>query len=124
MTRLPTELERLVFEYAAVNSSRIPTLLLVAHRVRVWLEPMLYDVLLFDGVKNIESVLKVMLSKPPSFLESAVHHFLLFKPTFLETRHTLQIYAPLPRNHLPLIHWRHHRPHLPRPRTNALAEAP
>ncbi|KAK7048960.1 tyrosinase central domain-containing protein [Favolaschia claudopus] len=36
MTRLPTELERLIFEYAAVNRPRIPTLMLVAHRVHVW----------------------------------------------------------------------------------------
>jgi hypothetical protein len=34
--KLPVELERLVFESAAQNRSIIPTLVLVAHRVRVW----------------------------------------------------------------------------------------
>ncbi|KAK7048975.1 tyrosinase central domain-containing protein [Favolaschia claudopus] len=82
MSRLPTELERLVFECAAVNRSRIPTLLLVAHRVRIWLEPILYHLLLLNGIRSIESVLTVILSKPPSFLESAVRHLLLYSSPF------------------------------------------
>ncbi|KAK7022387.1 tyrosinase central domain-containing protein [Favolaschia claudopus] len=82
MSRLPTELERLVFECAAVNRSQIPTLLLVAHRVRIWLEPILYHLLLLNGVRSIESVLTVILSKPPAFLESAVRHLLLYSSPF------------------------------------------
>ncbi|KAJ7847805.1 hypothetical protein B0H14DRAFT_3453508 [Mycena olivaceomarginata] len=46
---LPVELERKIFEIAAQsNSMFIPTLLLVAHRVKTWLEPMLYSVVVFS----------------------------------------------------------------------------
>ncbi|KAJ7847815.1 hypothetical protein B0H14DRAFT_2510340 [Mycena olivaceomarginata] len=46
---LPVELERKIFEIAAQsNSAFIPTLLLVAHRVKTWLEPMLYSVVVFS----------------------------------------------------------------------------
>ncbi|KAJ7342758.1 hypothetical protein DFH08DRAFT_962804 [Mycena albidolilacea] len=69
--KLPVELERLVFESAAQNRSIIPTLVLVAHRVRVWLEPLLYNVLLFDAVPNITGILDSIRTKPAPFLASA-----------------------------------------------------
>ncbi|KAJ6481923.1 hypothetical protein C8R45DRAFT_1003463 [Mycena sanguinolenta] len=44
-SRLPPELERQIFEIAANSHSKsIPTLLLVARRVKIWLEPILYNV--------------------------------------------------------------------------------
>ncbi|KAJ6505104.1 hypothetical protein C8R45DRAFT_544383 [Mycena sanguinolenta] len=44
-TRLPPELERRIFEIAAVACPmRIPTLMLVARRVKFWVEPLLYGV--------------------------------------------------------------------------------
>ncbi|KAF8185832.1 hypothetical protein K438DRAFT_1973677 [Mycena galopus ATCC 62051] len=47
-SRLPPELERDIFEiFARSNLKSIPTLLLVAHRVKIWLEPILYDVVVF-----------------------------------------------------------------------------
>ncbi|KAF8185825.1 hypothetical protein K438DRAFT_1765607 [Mycena galopus ATCC 62051] len=47
--RLPVELERHIFEIAAhSNLPHIPTLLLVAHRVKLWLEPILYSVVVFS----------------------------------------------------------------------------
>ncbi|KAJ7230842.1 hypothetical protein B0H12DRAFT_1263872 [Mycena haematopus] len=47
-SRLPPELERHIFELAANSHSKsIPTLLLVAHRVKIWLEPILYSVVVF-----------------------------------------------------------------------------
>ncbi|KAF8185824.1 hypothetical protein K438DRAFT_1936900 [Mycena galopus ATCC 62051] len=47
--RLPLELERHIFEIAAhSNLPHIPTLLLVAHRVKLWLEPILYSVVVFS----------------------------------------------------------------------------
>ncbi|KAF7366315.1 hypothetical protein MSAN_00887700 [Mycena sanguinolenta] len=49
-TRLPPELERHIFELAATSHSKsIPTLFLVAHRVKIWLEPILYSVVVFSN---------------------------------------------------------------------------
>ncbi|KAJ7636226.1 hypothetical protein FB45DRAFT_1055705 [Roridomyces roridus] len=48
--RLPRELERTIFEISATLSrpNRIPNLMLVAQRVRVWVEPSLYRVVFLD----------------------------------------------------------------------------
>ncbi|KAJ6493186.1 hypothetical protein C8R45DRAFT_1136197 [Mycena sanguinolenta] len=47
--RLPPELERQIFELTANSHPKaIPTLLLVAHRVKIWLEPILYSVVVFS----------------------------------------------------------------------------
>ncbi|KAF7342160.1 hypothetical protein MVEN_01803800 [Mycena venus] len=47
--RLPVELERKIFELAAHSHSKsIPILFLVAHRVKLWLEPILYSVVVFS----------------------------------------------------------------------------
>ncbi|KAJ7662164.1 hypothetical protein DFH06DRAFT_1471732 [Mycena polygramma] len=47
--RLPVELERNIFELAArAHSKSIPKLLLVAQRVKIWLEPILYSVVVFS----------------------------------------------------------------------------
>ncbi|KAJ7155230.1 hypothetical protein C8R46DRAFT_1227175 [Mycena filopes] len=47
---LPTELEREIFEAAALSNLRsIPRLLLVAWRVKIWLEPLLYRSLSIPG---------------------------------------------------------------------------
>ncbi|KAK7042208.1 hypothetical protein R3P38DRAFT_2889145 [Favolaschia claudopus] len=44
----PFELERHIFEIAAhLHPKSIPTLFLVAHRVKTWLEPVLYNVVVF-----------------------------------------------------------------------------
>ncbi|KAJ7058926.1 hypothetical protein C8F01DRAFT_1147560 [Mycena amicta] len=49
MARLPPELERDIFELSArAYRSSIPAYLRVAHRVHVWIEPLLYDVLLVE----------------------------------------------------------------------------
>ncbi|KAJ7121091.1 hypothetical protein C8R44DRAFT_171875 [Mycena epipterygia] len=49
MSALPTELEREIFELAALSHSKsIPKFLLVAHRVKIWLEPLLYKVVVFS----------------------------------------------------------------------------
>ncbi|KAJ7321878.1 hypothetical protein DFH08DRAFT_941795 [Mycena albidolilacea] len=46
--RLPAELEHKIFELAAhAHSKSIPTLLLVARRVKIWLEPILYSMVVF-----------------------------------------------------------------------------
>ncbi|KAJ7879703.1 hypothetical protein B0H13DRAFT_1571256, partial [Mycena leptocephala] len=44
---LPPELERIIFELAAfVNPASMPSLLLVAPRVKIWIEPLLYETLI------------------------------------------------------------------------------
>ncbi|KAF7366317.1 hypothetical protein MSAN_00887900 [Mycena sanguinolenta] len=47
--RLPVELERQIFELAATSHTPlIPNYLLVARRVKIWLEPILYSVVVFS----------------------------------------------------------------------------
>ncbi|KAF7363010.1 hypothetical protein MVEN_00652700 [Mycena venus] len=47
---LPTDLERLVFETAAIaRPTSIPDLMLVASRVKVWIEPLLYRVIFLSN---------------------------------------------------------------------------
>ncbi|KAJ7185922.1 hypothetical protein C8R46DRAFT_1343090 [Mycena filopes] len=48
---LPVELERLIFELCAGLHPRMsPSLILVAHRVKIWIEPLLYKVLMHSGM--------------------------------------------------------------------------
>ncbi|KAJ7651341.1 hypothetical protein FB45DRAFT_890315 [Roridomyces roridus] len=48
--RLPRELERVIFELAALSRPvLIPELLLVASRVKEWIQPLLYHTLVFDS---------------------------------------------------------------------------
>ncbi|KAJ7150712.1 hypothetical protein C8R46DRAFT_1123963 [Mycena filopes] len=75
---LPVELEREVFETAALtNTSSIPTLLLVAQRVRVWLEPMLYRIIKVDKSAMAAVLQNAAKTKPPSFFRDAVRHICL-----------------------------------------------
>ncbi|KAJ7436802.1 hypothetical protein B0H11DRAFT_2109245 [Mycena galericulata] len=70
---LPLEMEREIFETAAlVHPGEIPTLLRVAHRVLVWIEPFLYKV-----IPASTHSLTAIKSKPPRFLHNAVRHLLL-----------------------------------------------
>ncbi|KAJ7290113.1 hypothetical protein C8J57DRAFT_1492855 [Mycena rebaudengoi] len=53
---LPQELERAVFETAALLShTQIPTLMLVARRFHTWLQPILYRVLVYFGSKDFST---------------------------------------------------------------------
>ncbi|KAJ7628149.1 hypothetical protein DFH06DRAFT_1480583 [Mycena polygramma] len=79
--KLPLELERVIFEMAAQDMQRIPTLLLVAHRVRLWLEPILYKVLRLDSVAVTALALKSIQLKPADFLASIVRHVLVYSST-------------------------------------------
>ncbi|KAJ7620288.1 hypothetical protein FB45DRAFT_149400 [Roridomyces roridus] len=74
--RLPPELEREIFEFSALlYPTTIPRLLLVAHRVLAWIEPILYAVLSL-GESN-QSIMVPILEKPPDFLRKHVHHILV-----------------------------------------------
>ncbi|KAJ6587440.1 hypothetical protein DFH09DRAFT_1027454 [Mycena vulgaris] len=76
LTQLPIELERVIFELAAWRyPETIPILIVVARRVCVWIEPLLYQVVLSSG--GDERLLHMMQSKPPEFLRQHVHHLAL-----------------------------------------------
>ncbi|KAJ7065778.1 hypothetical protein C8F01DRAFT_752234 [Mycena amicta] len=50
MIALPLELERATFEMAAaLNPTCMPSLILVAHRVKIWIEPILYHALIVES---------------------------------------------------------------------------
>ncbi|KAJ6555993.1 hypothetical protein B0H19DRAFT_1151724 [Mycena capillaripes] len=88
--KLPPELEREIFEIAAVSHpTTIPTLMLKAGRVRDWIEPLLYRIVMITssrrricGFSNVplEILLQVITIKPPSFLEGI--KYLLLADTF------------------------------------------
>ncbi|KAJ7053578.1 hypothetical protein C8F01DRAFT_1235741 [Mycena amicta] len=70
--RLPRELEREIFQTTALlHSSMIPPLLRVAHRVLIWVEPLLYRVLTIGAPSRVAK-LNAASSKPPAFLARAV----------------------------------------------------
>ncbi|KAJ6496078.1 hypothetical protein C8R45DRAFT_153526 [Mycena sanguinolenta] len=78
LVSLPPELERVIFELVAWEEpSMIKTLILVAKRVCVWIEPELYRVLLFNSLESAERLQKIIESKPPEFLQKHVHHLAL-----------------------------------------------
>ncbi|KAK7052183.1 hypothetical protein R3P38DRAFT_1638258 [Favolaschia claudopus] len=71
----PAELEREIFETTAVlYPSTIPALLLVARRIFVWIEPLLYRVIRTD-VEEIDFALQhARETKPASFFHRSVRH--------------------------------------------------
>ncbi|KAJ7906692.1 hypothetical protein B0H13DRAFT_2662708 [Mycena leptocephala] len=90
--RLPPELERNVFEIAALSRpTSIPHLMLIAWRVKDWVEPLLYRVILLDsgavskdmqGFPTLtpEILRRVIASRPPEFVQSVVKHLFLWAP--------------------------------------------
>ncbi|KAJ6465761.1 hypothetical protein C8R45DRAFT_805596, partial [Mycena sanguinolenta] len=91
--RLPPELECCIFEIAALSCPlSIPSLVLIARRVKDWVEPLLYRVILVPGtvtpgrlrmaeeVHRFPSVpykilARTIARKPPSFFQSVTHVF-------------------------------------------------
>ncbi|KAJ7131418.1 hypothetical protein C8R44DRAFT_774807 [Mycena epipterygia] len=91
---LPLELEREIFGLAAhFWPLSIPTLILVAWRVKEWVEPLLYRTIAFhdgdsDGLKGRPTIredgkafVAILKSKPASFFRDAVRHVLLASKT-------------------------------------------
>ncbi|KAJ7670067.1 hypothetical protein DFH06DRAFT_1179928 [Mycena polygramma] len=95
---LPADMERLIFETAAILWPRlIPTLMLVACRVKLWVEPILYRTLivatsLSDLEERIQEetppfiiessvLLPLIHTKSPSFFKGCVRHLLLAQMT-------------------------------------------
>ncbi|KAJ7253577.1 hypothetical protein C8J57DRAFT_1722458 [Mycena rebaudengoi] len=90
---LPSELERAVFETAAfLDYNHIPRLLLVAHRVHTWLEPLLYHVLICGTFKphRLQAILDRKSLESTDFVERHVRH-LLFTGGFSSTEKTLSV---------------------------------
>ncbi|KAJ7052121.1 hypothetical protein C8F01DRAFT_1066552 [Mycena amicta] len=81
--RLPRELEREIFYTAGLfHPSTIPTLLRVARRVLIWVEPLLYRVLAIGGPSRVAQ-LNAASTKPPEFLARAVRCVVLHAdPTY------------------------------------------
>ncbi|KAJ7440606.1 hypothetical protein FB451DRAFT_1058754 [Mycena latifolia] len=85
---LPLELEKEIFEYAArSNPKGMPTLIIVARRVKTWIEPLLYRVvcvsesyrMLQPGRPRITSraCLKMLALRPATFIHDHVQHLSL-----------------------------------------------
>ncbi|KAJ6569382.1 hypothetical protein B0H19DRAFT_1232218 [Mycena capillaripes] len=71
----PGELEREIFETTALmHPSAIPSLLRVARRSLIWIEPFLYRVICS---RQHPTILDATKSKPPTFFHSAVRHLFL-----------------------------------------------
>ncbi|KAJ7499949.1 hypothetical protein FB451DRAFT_1207059 [Mycena latifolia] len=99
--RLPIDLEREIFELAAVSQPRsIPILILVARRIKAWLEPLIYRVLSITNLDRIEegtmritkrACLKMLDAKPAPFFHGHVRHVSLTNPeaTLEESVHIL-----------------------------------
>ncbi|KAF8201937.1 hypothetical protein K438DRAFT_1965389 [Mycena galopus ATCC 62051] len=84
--KLPLELERKVFELAAhLHPSSIPALLRVAHRILVWIEPLLCKILVLTTLARNYGVLERLEHKPASL--RAVSHVLLYAGRY-------DLYAP------------------------------
>ncbi|KAJ7863704.1 hypothetical protein B0H13DRAFT_2671344 [Mycena leptocephala] len=95
MPTLPTELERLIFEIAAITHPYcMPSMLRVAHRIKIWIEPLLYSILTIlpeSGsypetkpvfVRRIPDIHKLLGQRPAAFLRQHVRHvcFVGFPP--------------------------------------------
>ncbi|KAJ7176743.1 hypothetical protein C8R46DRAFT_43675 [Mycena filopes] len=75
---LPVELEREIFETAALSHREtIPTLLRVARRVHVWIEPLLYTAIGLCNSSKFEAIQRIMRTKPPTFLRNSVRHLFI-----------------------------------------------
>ncbi|KAJ7159752.1 hypothetical protein C8R46DRAFT_906451 [Mycena filopes] len=81
--KFPPELEREIFEWTALRDPRsIPMLILVAQRVKIWVEPLLYRIiflsrfLTLDDAPTVsaEVLRKTIHQKPADFLRTSVHH--------------------------------------------------
>ncbi|KAJ7101872.1 hypothetical protein C8R44DRAFT_808821 [Mycena epipterygia] len=85
---LPTELERYILEIAAfIHPECMPVLVLVARRAKIWIEPLLYQVIRVDPRSYpghgrwipLSTILRLIDSdsKPPSFFHDHVRHICL-----------------------------------------------
>ncbi|KAJ7892519.1 hypothetical protein B0H14DRAFT_2560228 [Mycena olivaceomarginata] len=85
-SHFPADIEQEIFETAAVSHpTGIPALMLVAYRVKIWVEPLLYRVVFVSRSQRIEhfphfttsSVLRLSQEKTSEFLRNSVRHMYL-----------------------------------------------
>ncbi|KAJ7203639.1 hypothetical protein GGX14DRAFT_300578, partial [Mycena pura] len=82
---LPAELEKEIFEMTAyTRPSSIPRLMLVAHRVKIWVEPLLFRVIVLDRFSKTPTYpmaddddFSGIQSLPTSVLRDSVRHLFL-----------------------------------------------
>ncbi|KAJ7247032.1 hypothetical protein C8J57DRAFT_724976 [Mycena rebaudengoi] len=79
---LPPELERYIFEMSTLSSWRsIPSYLLVARRVHIWIEPLLYNVVVLKCPTIIQGQQEIRLTPFPArskeFLSQNVQHLVI-----------------------------------------------
>ncbi|KAJ7461182.1 hypothetical protein FB451DRAFT_1269148 [Mycena latifolia] len=89
----PPELERHIFEICALSRPVfIPTLMLVAWRIKEWVEPLLYRTIALDltapmdgfPVFTSEKLLSVIARKPASFFRDTVRNLLLLTHAYID----------------------------------------
>ncbi|KAJ7175000.1 hypothetical protein C8R43DRAFT_596341 [Mycena crocata] len=121
---LPVELEREIFEMVARSRLQtIPTLMLVASRVKIWVEPLLYRTLLvtdapgpFPAEKEKIPVLawetcqSIFSNKPISFLNHSVRNVFLYISDDMDLTWFLNTCSQIENL---FIHGSHSRQHLP-----------
>ncbi|KAJ6476534.1 hypothetical protein C8R47DRAFT_661099 [Mycena vitilis] len=85
---LPPELERYIFEICALSRPvEIPTLMLVAWRVKNWVEPLLYRSITVGYTKSLkgypiftwDTLLAALRSRPTAFFVANVRHLNIFQ---------------------------------------------
>ncbi|KAJ6587288.1 hypothetical protein B0H10DRAFT_814968 [Mycena sp. CBHHK59/15] len=80
---LPPEIEREIFECAALSHPKsIPALLLIAQRVKIWIEPRLFRIISVDALNSPHGIskkafLERLESRPASFWRDHVRHLSL-----------------------------------------------
>ncbi|KAJ7159258.1 hypothetical protein C8R43DRAFT_994274 [Mycena crocata] len=93
--RLPAELEREIFELSAYAQLRsIPSLILVAQRVKIWIEPILYRTFVVGHQTSVtewssprmpsNDFLRLLDSRPATFFRDHVRHVLCDECTTVE----------------------------------------
>ncbi|KAJ7182376.1 hypothetical protein C8R43DRAFT_967028 [Mycena crocata] len=95
-TRFPLELEREIFETTArLRRAIIPTLLVVAHRVFVWIEPFLYRTLVLQlsspRFLELKLALQSKRAAKPTFLRDSVRNLLYRIPNDSTTLHDILV---------------------------------
>ncbi|KAJ7064201.1 hypothetical protein C8F01DRAFT_1367550 [Mycena amicta] len=88
--RLPPELEREIFEIAALTRRKdFVSLLCVARRVFEWIEPILYRSITVGHISDLRWLSRALKSKPSAFFAAAVRHIVIYQPDALIEFHAL-----------------------------------
>ncbi|KAF8648898.1 hypothetical protein AX16_006152 [Volvariella volvacea WC 439] len=93
--RLPLELEREIFELTArAHRETAVRLTLVAHRVQIWVERVIYHVVSLSDRRKCSAFLRTLDARPPDFFQSHVRAICL--PYFLDVAQATRILSVCP----------------------------